>query len=115
MVLYYFLTKNPSPRRVEAIHRYFAGPRVHAIMRALFQYTSIMSARGDLDNDYGRFILHGLGHLDFILLDYTKRLHEKSEAMSADEKRSLSRKIFPNIAWVLQQNLCSTFGVGFHR
>lgn len=38
----------------------------------------------ELDDDYSRFLLHG--HLDFILLDYTKRLHERPETMSADLK-----------------------------
>ena len=58
-----------------------------------------MPAR-DLDDDYGRFLLHG--HLDFILLDYTKRLHEKPETMpvSADVKMVA---VFPNIAGILQK------------
>ena len=48
----------------------------------------------------------GQGGLDFVLLDYTKRLRDKPDTMSADEKKcSLSHRTCLSFAGVIQRCL----------
>lgn len=51
----------------------------------------------DLHDDYGRFLLQG--SLDFIVVDYAKRLREKPETMSADEKMLAVAQELAELCW----------------
>lgn len=65
-------------------------------LRTFCSNTLMIPAR-DLDDDYGHFLLQG--SLEFILLDYTKRLDEKPDTMSADAKMAAVAQDLSEIRW----------------